>query len=50
MIEAIETQNGHQPDDAVFRYFQCSDINARGEPSCTVTLRLTFGELRKVLL
>lgn len=46
MLEAMAAY----PDDATFRWFQTSIVNARGEPQATDTLRVSMGQARQEIL
>lgn len=45
MLEAMSSY----PDDATFRWFQTSVVNARGEPQATDTLRVSMAQARQVV-
>lgn len=45
MVEAMSSCK----DDETFRWFTISYVNARGEPTCSETLRVTMEEARKAV-
>ena len=46
MLEAMS----HYPDDATFRWFQTSTVDASGVPQATDTLRVSMGQARSEVL
>lgn len=40
---------GDREDDEVFRYYQTSEVDSRGVPVASETLRITFGAARREL-